>query len=276
MNINDVYNRITLVLENAKNVKIVKEARDMKNLLETQLLGLSDSDQALKVVKEAILKKDTELAGMIATINTLKEKLKSIQKDKLDATLYKDILEDLNDISDKYNVWQRAYFLNAEISHFSKFVDDITASKNKINEKLRELEQIIKEQDSYLVRLNDEVVPELNKLTEQQKELAAIEAQLSPTRGISHVYIIRYINSIFKLANQFISRVWSYPMSLEYIDENDESFDYSFKLVINETSSIKDINIASAGQKSIINLCVMLAIVSSDIMVVIIPSFSMK
>lgn len=260
MNINDVYNRITLVLENAKNVKIVKEARDMKNLLETQLLGLSDSDQALKVVKEAILKKDTELAGMIATINTLKEKLKSIQKDKLDATLYKDILEDLNDISDKYNVWQRAYFLNAEISHFSKFVDDITASKNKINEKLRELEQIIKEQDSYLVRLNDEVVPELNKLTEQQKELAAIEAQLSPTRGISHVYIIRYINSIFKLANQFISRVWSYPMSLEYIDENDESFDYSFKLVINETSSIKDINIASAGQKSIINLCVMLAI----------------
>ena len=257
----EVYNRVCKVLEHAKAAKFVKNAKDTLTLLQTKLTSLeSGSGQARQLIADSVLKKEAKLNETIEYIKNVKEYLKDLENDKRCIKIYQLITKQLNELEQEYSSLKKIYFLKAEINHFSGFLQAVNESKNKINEKLRELEQIIKEQDNYLVRLNDEINPELEKLKKQQTELSAVESQLSPTKGLSHVYIIRYINSIFRLANQFISRVWSYPMALEYIDENDESFDYSFKLNINESSSIKDINIASAGQKSIINLCVMLAI----------------
>jgi DNA repair ATPase RecN len=256
-----LYNRIGKVLEHAKASKTIKDAKDTLYILQTKLTGLeSDSGQAKQLIMDSVLKKESKLAEIIDNIKFMQEYLRELTVDKQCLKIYQSIMENLETLQSEYTTWKKVYFLKAEIAYFTGFLDSVNDSKTKINEKLRELDQIIKEQDNYLVRLNDEVNPELEKLKSQQVELSAVESQLSPTKGISHTYIIRYINSIFKLANQFISRVWSYPMALEYIDENDESFDYSFKLNINESSSIKDINIASAGQKSIINLCVMLAI----------------
>lgn len=257
----NVYNRLGKVLDHARASKIIKNANDTIYLLKAKLTGLeSDSGQAKQLIMDSVLKKEAKLDNIIKEITWIKDYIRSLEKEKHAVKLHQTALKQLDELQSDYASWKKIYFLQAEIAHFSQFLESVKESKNKINERLRELEQIIKEQDNYLVRLNDEVNPELEKLKKQQTELAAVESQLSPTKGLSHVYIIRYINSIFRLANQFISRVWSYPMSLEYIDENDESFDYSFKLLINESSNIKDINIASAGQKSIINLCVMLAI----------------
>ena len=256
-----VYNRITQVLEHARASKQVKDAKDTLVLLQAKLTSLeSDSGQAKQLITDTVMKKEAKLNDMIDEIKTLREYKSYLWKEKEQVNTYQNLVNWIDELRKEYDAWKKVYFLKAEISYFSEFLDTIQISKNKINDKLRELDIIIKEQDNYLVRLNDEVNPELKKLKDLQAELAAVESQLSPTKGLSHVYIIRYINSVFRLANQFIARVWSYPMALELIDENDESFDYSFKLSINETSSIKDINIASAGQKSIINLCVMLAI----------------
>ena len=256
-----MYNRLGKVLEHAKSAKTVKDAKDALYLLQTKLSSLeSGSGQAKQLIMDSVLKKESKLTDMINEIKALREYRSHLWQEKEYVNTYQNLTTWLDELRKEYDAWKKVYFLKAEISYFSEFLNSIRDSKNKINEKLRELDQIIKEQDNYLVRLNDEVNPELKKLKDLQVELAAVESQLSPTKGLSHVYIIRYINSVFRLANQFISRVWSYPMALEMIDEEDESFDYSFKLIINDSSSIKDINIASAGQKSIINLCVMLAI----------------
>lgn len=255
------YNRLGKLMENAKAAIQVKNALDTLELLKTKLTNLeSGSGQARQLIMDSVMKKEAKLKDMIEDIHQLREHKSNLWLEKERVNMYQNLTDWLDQLKQEYDAWKKVYFLKAEISYFSEFLQSVYDSKNKINEKLRELDQIIKEQDNYLVRLNDEVNPELEKLKKQQVELAAVESQLSPTKGLSHTYIIRYINSIFRLANQFISRVWSYPMALEMIDENDESFDYSFRLLINESSSIKDINIASAGQKSIINLCVMLAI----------------
>lgn len=255
-----VYNRITHVLESSHNNKRVKEATELKTVLEAKLTSLESGSGQAQLLQATMIKKERQLSKHIDSIQKIKSDLLDIQQQQLNVDRYTNLMREIEVLNSKYQSWKQAYFLQAEIDYFTQYVADVNACKIRMEDKLRELEAIIKEQDNYLVRLNDEVLPELEKLQKLQTELAVVENQLSPTKGISHIYIIRYINAIFKLANQFISRVWSYPMQLAYIDEEDEAFDYTFKLVINETSSIKDISIASAGQKSILNLCVMLAI----------------
>ena len=260
-NISLVYNRLGQLLTNAENEKIVNEAKNMKQLLETKLLNLKSSDApARQLIKDSVLKKEAQLNAYIIELNEAKSELLELDKKKYQLTKYTDIVQELNKIDKLYKTWTKVYITKSEISYFQEFVNQITDCKIKINNKILELDALIQEQNNYLVRLREEVLPELTKLQKQQKEYALIEAQLSPTKGISHKYVVRYINAVFSLANQFITRVWSYPMQLDYINEDDETFDYRFRLIINETSSIADINIASAGQKAIINLCVMLAI----------------
>lgn len=256
-----VYNNLGKLLTNAENEKIVNEAKNMKQLLETKLSNVKNSDApARQLIKESVLKKEAQLNSYIQSLNTAKSELLELDKKKYNLTKYTDIIQELEKIEKLYGTWKKVYFAKAEISYFREFTEKITSSKIKIDSKIRELDTLIQEQDKYIIRLREEVLPELTKLQKQQTEYALIEAQLSPTKGISHKYVVRYINAVFSLANQFIARVWSYPMQLDYINEEDESFDYRFKLIINETSNISDINIASAGQKAIINLCVMLAI----------------
>lgn len=260
-NVSLIYNRLGQLLTNAENEKIVTEAKNVKQLLEAKLLNLKSSDApARQLLKSSVIKKEAQLNSYIIELNEAKGELLELEKKKYQLTKYTDITQELDKIEKLYKTWTKIYITKAEISYFQEFVSQITDCKIKINNKLLELDALIQEQNNYLVRLREEILPELTKLQKQQKEYALIEAQLSPTKGISHKYIVRYINAVFSLANQFIARVWSYPMQLDYINEEDETFDYRFRLVINETSSINDINIASAGQKAIINLCVMLAI----------------
>lgn len=260
-NITQVYNKISQLLVNAENEKIVNEAKNTKQLLETKLKNLQEGDNpARQLIKESVLKKEIQLNAFIQSVTESREKLLSLDKQKYQLTKYIDIKQELDTLGRQYEIWKKYHFSQAEISYFKDLAEQLAASKIKIDEKIRELDVIIQDQDKYLIRLREEILPELAKLQKLQEELSIVEGQLNPTKGISHRYVVRYINAVFSLANQFIARVWSYPMQLDYINEDDESFDYQFKLIINETSSIKDINIASAGQKAIINLCVMLAV----------------
>lgn len=256
-----IYNRLGQLLTNAENEKTVNEAKNTKQLLEAKLLNLKSNNAPVRqLLKDSVVKKEAQLNAYIIELNEAKSELLELDKKKYQLNKYIDITQELDKIEKLYKTWTNVYTTKAEISYFQEFTEQITACKIKINSKIMELESLIQEQNNYIIRLREEILPELTKLQKQQKEYALIEAQLSPTKGISHRYVVRYINAVFSLANMFITRVWSYPMQLDYINEEDETFDYRFRLVINETSSISDINIASAGQKSIINLCVMLAI----------------
>ena len=256
-----IYNNITHLLENAERERTVNEAKNMKQVLETKIENLRLNDApARQLVRETILKQEVQLNKYIRELNEAKSKLLDLNEKEMYLNSYADIIKELEALQSLYTAWRESSILRNDIKFWRKWVDNVASTKLKVQNRITELAKIIKEQEELLIVLNQSTLPKLKILEREKTEYTAIEEQLSPSKGIAHRYIVRYINAVFSLANEFISRVWSYPMQLEYIDEDDESFDYKFRLIINETSFISDINIASSGQKAIINLCVMLAI----------------
>ena len=164
-------------------------------------------------------------------------------------------------VNSKYQAWKKIFIHQEELKCLSNMIWYLQEVKQQINEKLRELDTIVKEQTGYLTRLKDEIEPSIQEKTILSKKLTLVAEQLSPTSGIPCRYTVRYVNAILNLANQFIRRVWNYDIELAYFDENkNESFDFTFKLLINHSSEVKDIKFCSKSQKSIINLAMRLAI----------------
>lgn len=84
----------------------------------------------------------------------------------------------------------------------------------------------------------------------------AIEA-LSPKTGLIAEGMTYSINSFIQRVNDFISRVWSYPLHIDLIKpEGDDALDldYRFTVNVNNTGSSPDIAKTSSGMREIIHL----------------------
>ena len=254
-------NTLLKIVDNGRKALQVKLAKDMKTILEAKKAGLENSAApAENLIKESLVKTEAKLESITREIQTTTYTVNARSESFETYSKYSELVRDVQELLTEYNTWKLKYRLVKEIAFFESVIRKLLDSRETIQNKLRELDAIIKDQESFRIRLEQEVRPELEKLRIQHHELAILETQLNPTRGIPHLYTTRYINSILSLTNKFIARVWSYPMEIQYIPDDNEAFDYSFPLVLNGSSSIKDINMASAGQQAIINLCFTLAI----------------
>ena len=257
-----IHNRILRLQENAKNALQVKDAKEMKQVLEAKLSNLENSSApAEQLIRENLVKAEMNLNNTIRDLDKDKMDLTIIRKETDVRKRQKAVSCLMENVVRAYSVLRQIYYIRKEIEFYQTVViPDLSEKRIALQNKIMELDTIIKEQDSYLIRLNEEIRPELAKLKAHAEDLAVLEAQLNPNKGIPYLYTAKYINSILALTNKFISRVWSYPMELQYLDDKNESFDYSFPVILNGNSSIKDISMASAGQQAIINLCFTLAI----------------
>ena len=84
---------------------------------------------------------------------------------------------------------------------------------------------------------------------------------LSPTHGLIAEGLLGYIRNFVGQMNQFIDRIWTYPLQViptgySVVDnEQSSELDYRFKLVVErEDNVVPDISKGSKGQKEMINL----------------------
>ena len=257
-----IINRYVKVIAKSEAHARVKEATTKLTGLKAKLVGLKASDQPVKeYLTQSLVQKEYDLTCIGEELSKLDVE---IAKDTTHLTVYKehaDLNNRVTKLNNLYQEWKVWFVREAESKLISSILDYLQTTKNQINEKLRELDTIVKEQNGYLARLKDEIEPAIKEKSAMIKKIAAVAEQLSPTSGIPYKYTVRYVNAIFQIANQFIRRVWNYDIELAYFDENSsDSFDFSFKLVINHNSEVKDIKFCSKSQKSVINLAIRLAI----------------
>jgi len=99
--------------------------------------------------------------------------------------------------------------------------------------------------------------------TYEIKEQAAktMVKALSPTHGLIAEGLLGYIRNFVGQMNQFIDRIWTYPLQViptgySVVDnEQSSELDYRFKLIVErEDNVVPDIGKGSKGQKEMINL----------------------
>lgn len=255
-----VWNRLVKVLKNTKNHKLCKEAQETINATQLKLDNLKATEvPARALISTNLVKKEVELNQIHKKLDHISDTGKKIQHKRDGYNKQSDILRSIAILKDTMNTWISYKQLESEEQLLLDNIDHLNGIKTEVNEKLRSIESILLEQRGYLTILNDELAPTIKKLESDIEKLTIITDQLSPTSGIPFRYTIQYINDIFTMANKFIKHVWEHDLELIYFTDED-TLDFIFKLMINNSSELKDINMCSKGQKSLIDLVINLSI----------------
>lgn len=151
------------------------------------------------------------------------------------------------------------YGIKAKIDQSNSLLAFFKDAKSKIMSSVLEMETVIKEQESLILRLKDEIIPAINHYEKEYQKWSIVEKGLNPNSGIPQKYMIGYINALIDIVNKIIKHVWVYDMEIIPLKE-DVDLNYNLSFMVNNGEPIKDISLASKGQKEIMDLAWTLAI----------------
>ena len=117
----------------------------------------------------------------------------------------------------------------------------------------------------------DTMQRELNRLEDQEKQLADLEIRLvaakqvvhamSPEGGLLAKYLYNSVTRITELMSEYINRMWGYDMHIMPCDVSDGDMDYLFPFWAGTKDKINaDVSMGSRGQRDVINFVFMLAV----------------
>ena len=97
---------------------------------------------------------------------------------------------------------------------------------------------------------------EIERLKAESRLLSLAIDELSPSSGLIARGMTESINNFIEDTNEFIGKIWSYPMSLSplKLDEDIVELDYKFPVSVNGIVVSKDVEKTSEGMKEIIDL----------------------
>jgi len=252
-----------LKLINGNKVMITRQEYEKELMMtQTKISALKTAQSAakeLQLISKTIYEKQTALSlliqqydGQVKHLEVMKTKCQKLKE-------MSELVERITMLTKNYQEFSKASWVIARIDFDNEIIREYTAIKQVVYEKLREIDTTIQEQENWLTRLNDEIMPNIRSIEAEVKDWIAIESGLSPNSGIPHVYMVRYINRLITRVNEFIKAVWYYDMELVYLDE-DKPLDYGIQVMINKNSIVKDLSILSSGQKAMVSLAFTLAI----------------
>ena len=247
-------NVATRIIANDQSIKLVESYK--KSLIDVEY-RLSVLVKNLKPTKEfvtqSLLQKKVQLEKLTTSFEEVKYNQSKTSKEletmvKVDNI--KNRCEKMNEVVGAFHSFKD---METGIKFYTYLRDNLNELRRTIDEKQAEIKYVVKDQQSYRIRLNDEVLPSIKELEKTLLELTQLEAGLSPSTGLPHIYLVRFINSIILAANEYIKAVWAYDLQMVPLSESDK-LDFSIKLKVNNKHPLKDIKIGSRAQKEMIDL----------------------
>lgn len=259
-NCSDLGNNLTRLIQNSTNLHLQKQYTTELSLCQTKVTALEATNLPAKtLIEKSIIDKEIVLNRLIGQQRQLTDQLQLNSNRYVLNTEILELIDIFNVKAIETEATCKQLSIQYQLMYLQVLLDEKSSYKLQINTKLREIEHTIKEQEGYLIRLNEEVLPSILVVENKLQLWTVIEKELSPSAGLPHIYAIRYINSLIKLVNDYIRLVWSYDMEILYISE-ERHLDFSLEVMLNKNTELKDISICSDGQKAIIDLAFTLAI----------------
>lgn len=238
--------------------------------LKQYLSALSQLDNCNKLLEEKLRLKAVYEAAQNKNKDKIKEGFKQLEETIQVVQLQVNNLsvstttlaEEIATVKEVYDLYSRFMRLTQEATSLEKSVvshyldgvlgDLINGLKTDIIQKERAVAQVSMKK---AVIQNTEV-----SIQSYKEELRLVEMAidaLSPKTGLIAHGMSLFINTFIERVNRFISKVWSYPLSLDTIKpEGDDEIDLDYKFVVNVNNmgGPPDIASTSSGMREIIHL----------------------
>lgn len=255
-----VINELNFLVTESKLFWYQKEIAEKKQQLEQQLITLQSSqnlseDFIVSTIKEKEVKHGQIVAQLVA-LSGMQSSKSSIQNKYMKLLKAKKRTEELMTLTETAIRYQEvAWAIN--IREKVKSICEELRTEQLM--KLRDIENMLVEQNNLKVIYQDEILRSIEQLEVQKKQYEELEKYLSPTTGFPHRYTVNYVNKLLITVNKIISQVWSYDLSIVPIDK-DEPIDFLFRVNVGHNAVVSDISHCSKGQSAMIDIAWTLAI----------------
>lgn len=258
----DIVNRIKLAQEASKKYYRYKNLLDRKEQIEhtvSMLETVEKTQLSTEVINSIIADREKKIDEGIKRLNVVEGMCSEIAR-RMDRYSYVgNLLHHLQTLVDKAETAINIKLIRTRIEFNKEMIREHTSMKNSLNSKLREIESTLEDQKRIDDILQTEILPTIEKVKSDKVKWEAVEAGLSPNKGLPCIYLIRFINRLIARTNSFIKEVWNHDMELVYLNE-EEDLDFSLSVMMNKSVIVDDISSCSKGEKSMIDLAFMLAL----------------
>lgn len=241
----------------------------MESLRGDLTVGIKKEDAAnqLKVtmaLKEALEKnQETSISKMIQDSEDLHSELHSLNRHlqyaKFTASrlnVYRASVKEMDAIANELDS-----LCDQRLSKTEDLID--IARTEALNDAIQLVQLELYEREQMITKIDVQKAVIMNiqlqimELKEKSEVLKLAITELSPSQGLIAKGLTGFINHFVAQVNNFIKKIWLYPMELTAIvpDEDDGvDLDYKFEVKVNDDSIIPDVSKGSAGMREIIDL----------------------
>jgi predicted ATPase len=254
-----LYNKLKRIVDTSIDHGVMVALESEIAELEARLLSLLEARrETMGVLKESIASKNNKLTLLAERRRELVSKISTLEEGLLGYAKVRQLATEISGLKNMFDTRMAAFLVNKKIEMFNSIIADIRDYRKLVEEEQVSIRTTLKEKESYRIRLEEEVLPTINKLVHQQIDLDKLEKALSPSTGLPHLHMVRFTNGILNVVNLLISKVWNYDLQLLPLKES-EPLDYTFPVQLYGQPALKDISMLSKGQKEIANLAFVLA-----------------
>lgn len=226
---------------------------DKKELLTKELQSLhKNTNTSHLFIEKLILEKTDKLHNLLDKLQTESISLKDnyIKKNILDSFI---TLKESNKIKYEEFIDEISFIINSkQIEHYTTLLNCLEDVKIDINDELRNLDLILREQDNLISRYDEEIIKQINTIEEQKHKYRGIEKVVSPNTGYPHKHLVNFLNGLIHNVNYFVSQVFSYPLSVIKLNP-EEPIDFALRVNVGGTK-VDDVSCLSKSQQEIMNL----------------------
>ena len=214
---------------------------------------------AKNLIVKTISEKKLKHEKLLATLTEL-DKLEGLYEHR-EEQLYVagHVSSELLSCGEELTAFCKWYGVKLRIDQSKELLNFFNNAKSKIMSAVIDVESVLNEQNGLQLRLKEEIIPAINHYEKEYQVWSEIEKGLNPNSGIPQKYMVGYINALIDIVNRIIKHVWVYDMEIIPL-KDDVDLNYNLSFTVNNGDPIKDINLASKGQKEIMDLAWVLAI----------------
>lgn len=230
-----------------------------KTNLEKELNILVESNKtSTSFLQQQIQDKEKSLQVNLEQLTSVKQEYQDVTDRYNLYSEYRTAIKDTEQLQQTYTQGETALLVTSAIDYWSELLRCCEAVRGEINEQLRSIETIVKEQELLRHTYQSEILTTISGVEKDKIINEKIELALSPSTGIPHKFMTRYLNAMIHNVNYFVAQIWSYKLEIQSLSENNP-LDYTFKLLVG-TDQHPDLNRTSEGQADVLNLAWTLAI----------------
>lgn len=249
----------TNLLNQSEDYYRYQKLLDRRAVLVTELEAtVKSTEVSTSFVTQELHNRERELTENLSKLREYQEEVGKYKEEYDNYLDYERTLDKVLKLQKECEEGYKALQVNKACEFWEHVASDVNTIIIALDEELRELDSLVREQDSLLHTYQDEILVQLKKISYEKRLYEKLEKALSPTQGLPYKSMLRYMNVLINNVNYFIGQIWSYPLVIKNYVEGDK-LDYTLGVKVGCEIS-KDISQLSDGQAEVVNLCWVVAI----------------